>query len=1080
MRYNAFISYSHSADNMLASKLQSALHSIAKPPLKQAPIRVCLDKSSLAANWSLWPEIEAKLSDSEYFLLLASPQAAQSPWVEKEIKWWLKHRSIEKMLIGVTDGEIVWNRVTNDFDWKQSAALPSCLHGIFKDEPFYADFRKAKKENKLSIKLPFFRNIVPVFNKSASASRDSVSVFRDPVLNIAARLLEKDKDDIDSEDIRQNKKNKRLVQLAVGISLIAIVSAVAGVYEADQQKKDKTSRKLANLSQTISKQQANLLSQSTLIAAQGIKTFQTLPADQALYQNLSLLGPEPFKQRSYHGLMDLVFSPHGKYLVKLPYDGPALVEETVSGKTIVSLINLSRSNEPENAIRQVSFSNDEKRITTRCSLGLSTFVWELPSGREIFRTPSNRGSMITAVLSGNGKYLATGHTDGRVSVWEIDRQKEIASFSHSDPPHMMEFSQDGKYLAVSNSLKVYNGPPSISKVRLFNVKKNIEIAVLQHKSAVMDMTFSPDDNYLATTSRVGPEQKENERIGEVKIWRTDSGLEVASLNHDKSVEKITFTTNSKYLLTGSSDGKARLWDVINGKEQLTVDHGSNVKLVDGLEIEGFSYLVSAGDDGILRLWGLDIPVLERLRLLASSGSPNILSLVHNAEELYIATLSHSLTADASANPKTYQKDMRIWKVEDIKSKLPLEHEHAVGIARFSPDGRHLATVDFQMPTSQLIPKTSATQASTKFMDLGKGRLHIWNVVSRKQLSHLKHPGTIMSIGYHPSGKYVATACVDGKVRVFETSNGKNVSTLKHDGWIFELTFSPDGQYVATSSGKPELLGGKNGDAVVSIWQWQTKRQVGKLKFDTAVFTLSYSPDGRYLAAGGQDGVVHIVQASDGQEVKILPHKYPILALGFSPDGTHLATASGGTASNDPPVPRGNTTLWRVNDGQKTILRNHKSFAMSIAFSQDENYVASIDQDGWIGVWTTKDGREITNIKHDEHISEAKINFSPDSKYIITAFGNKAQIWEVTTGEEVARREHEEGALWEAIFSPDGKYLATAGTDTTAKIWLWHPQDLIDEACARLQKNLTQEEWRQYVKDEIAYETTCENLGTPEN
>jgi len=52
-------------------------------------MRVFRDKTSLAMTPELWPSIEKALSESEYFLLLASPQAAQSQWVQQEVDWWL-------------------------------------------------------------------------------------------------------------------------------------------------------------------------------------------------------------------------------------------------------------------------------------------------------------------------------------------------------------------------------------------------------------------------------------------------------------------------------------------------------------------------------------------------------------------------------------------------------------------------------------------------------------------------------------------------------------------------------------------------------------------------------------------------------------------------------------------------------------------------------------------------------------------------------------------------------------------------------------------------------------------------------
>ena len=86
----AFISYSHVADGTLAPQLQSALHGFAKPWYRLRAIRVFRDKTSLSATPSLWPSIEAALRNSKFLLFLASPDAAKSHWVNKEIETFLQ------------------------------------------------------------------------------------------------------------------------------------------------------------------------------------------------------------------------------------------------------------------------------------------------------------------------------------------------------------------------------------------------------------------------------------------------------------------------------------------------------------------------------------------------------------------------------------------------------------------------------------------------------------------------------------------------------------------------------------------------------------------------------------------------------------------------------------------------------------------------------------------------------------------------------------------------------------------------------------------------------------------------------
>ena len=131
MAYKAFVSYSHAADNRLAPMLQSALQRFAKPFYRLRAIDIFRDKTSLHLTPELWPEIQNAIARSEFFILLASPESAQSLWVRKEVDEWLSLRAgaIDKFLIVLTGGSLEWDDAANDFDWTSTTALPPNLRG---------------------------------------------------------------------------------------------------------------------------------------------------------------------------------------------------------------------------------------------------------------------------------------------------------------------------------------------------------------------------------------------------------------------------------------------------------------------------------------------------------------------------------------------------------------------------------------------------------------------------------------------------------------------------------------------------------------------------------------------------------------------------------------------------------------------------------------------------------------------------------------------------------------------------------------------------------------------------------------
>ena len=108
MAYDGFISYSHAADGELAPALQSGLTEarealVPTPGLARLPRR----DRALSTNPHLWTSITEALDESEWFVLLASPESAPAEWVDREIEHWMGTKPASRILPVVTGG--VWN-----------------------------------------------------------------------------------------------------------------------------------------------------------------------------------------------------------------------------------------------------------------------------------------------------------------------------------------------------------------------------------------------------------------------------------------------------------------------------------------------------------------------------------------------------------------------------------------------------------------------------------------------------------------------------------------------------------------------------------------------------------------------------------------------------------------------------------------------------------------------------------------------------------------------------------------------------------------------------------------------------------
>jgi len=213
-QYDAFISYNHAKDKPIAAALQSVIQKLGNPWYRRRALRVFRDDTSLSATPTLWPSIERALRSSRFMILLASPEAAASQWVNKEISCWLDNRGVEALLIAVTDGDLAWDNTVGDFIGHGSKPLPRVLTGRFNTEPKWIDLRA-------------YRN----------GADPHDSRFIDAGADFAAAIHGTPKEDLLSQEVRQQRRALTLAWSASAI--LATLIALSGWqwWEADLAKR---------------------------------------------------------------------------------------------------------------------------------------------------------------------------------------------------------------------------------------------------------------------------------------------------------------------------------------------------------------------------------------------------------------------------------------------------------------------------------------------------------------------------------------------------------------------------------------------------------------------------------------------------------------------------------------------------------------------------------------------------------------------------------------------------------------------------------------------------------------------------
>ena len=605
--YDAFVSYSRKNDSVLGPALQAGLERFAKPWYRMRALRVFRDTANLAANPALWASIEDALGSSRWFILLASADAAKSEWVNREVRWWLAHRSPDHLLIVATSPGLA--RDERGKDWVADAPVPPALRGAFTAEPLWVHLSNTQLGSR-----------GPVFPA-------------DRVAAVAAPIRGMPKDMLIGEHLREHRRAMRLARSAVAVlavlTALAVVASLVAINQRDTAIRQRDQAIGNQVFLEVSQFPANassLAAQLDIVADQlnPTRDSQTRLVDAASRPLSSpLTGPAS-------SVSSVAFSPDGKIVAAAGGSGGVLLwtltnpaHPTPLGRPLTApptsnctlLLSVSPRSETGSAktcpddFSSVAFSPDGTILAAGSTYG-QVWLWNLrnPAHPVSLGHPlaGPTSSVSSVAFSPDGTILAANDQDN-IRLWSMGNPAHPMLLGRplADPAGSIEsmaFSPSGKILATGDFY---------GKSRLWSLTSPAHPFMLGSlptgpTASVSSVEFSPDGKILA----MGTNQS-------VWLWSLTDTAHPALLGRSltgptAAVDSVAFSPDGKVLAADGEDDDIWLWNLANPGRPIPL--GQPVPSPAVINSLAFSpdgtILATAGDDGAVRLWSLPSNVLS--------------------------------------------------------------------------------------------------------------------------------------------------------------------------------------------------------------------------------------------------------------------------------------------------------------------------------------------------------------------------------------------------------------------------------------------------------------------------------------
>ncbi len=647
----------------------------------------------------------------------------------------------------------------------------------------------------------------------------------------------------------------------------------------------------------------------------------------------------------------------------------------------------------------VSFTPDGTLLATGNSDG-SVRSWDLDQWSQRHTIRGHAACINSSVVSHDGRKALSSSLDGDHVIWDLAKGGTV---KHIDPihnfPRGVAVSSDGQTLATTVQdknacVKFWNwdGQPS-------GVLKGVWPT---------NLSFSPSGQRLATSTTSHG----------VQLFDLPGGKNPRTLGDDISLDgPLAFSPDGQTLALIPRNGRVDLWNASANRLDKTLGIHRGTRLVE-FSPDGH-LLVTASGDQTIKIWEI------------ATGKPLHTLLTH---ETAIAGIAFSrdgqmlATADGFGtvhlwNPATGQL-LRTLRLSPFPSP-------PVYLA-FMPDGRHLVTANrngtfYVLRLGDYAGSSDSKGATVLLLDAPGTKEPIGEV--RRFVGHTDN---VIGVAFSPNGRYLLSVGYDCTARLWDVSTGEPVHSKRvaEQGRLHRATFAPDGKTALAIGTAP------------AVYVFDPANDAAARSFElpfvprTSVFT--------------QNGAQILSAASDGRRFQV--------SDAVSGDKTEDLILSEDTKTTARPVVSTDNGLlyaggkddvvciWQLKSGQVVRKLGEHPGLKCLALSSDEGRLLSGGEDGVVRLWDLKTGREVLALTgHTDWVYS--VAFSPDSTRALSSSGativggnwlfgpeKTVRLWNLETGSEIAQLRGHQFNIQQVVFSPDGRYAASASSDRTVRLW----------------------------------------------